>query len=77
MKPLKQAREEKERGLSVKQAIEIALESESEIESIGIVMVKKNKEVEIALSSEDTVELVGMFELGRHFVADTILYPEE
>ena len=66
-----EAKQHKERGMSVKDVLENALKYSSETESIVIVRNMKNSDVQTSFSWESTLEALGMLEIAK---ADIVGY---
>lgn len=60
-----EAKQKKERGVSVKDVIKQALEEADNIETIVLVACLKNGDVETAYSWESSLEAIGMLEVGK------------
>lgn len=73
---LKQAREKKERGMTVQEAIEYAASHESQIKSVCVSFLKNNGEIETAYSTDNATELIGVIEQTKHMIIDDALYEE-
>lgn len=73
---IKQAREKKDRGMSVQEAIEYGASNESQIKSVCVAFLKNNGEIEIAYSTDNTTELIGVMEQSKHMILDDALYEE-
>lgn len=68
-----EAKQHKERGMSVKDVLENALKESSETESIVIVRNMKNSDVQTSFSWESSLEALGMLEIAK---ADIVGYME-
>lgn len=68
-----EAKQHKERGMSVKDVLENALKYSSETESIVIVRNMKNSDVQTSFSWESSLEALGMLEIAK---ADIVGYME-
>lgn len=68
-----EAKQHKERGMSVKDVLESALKYSSETESIVIVRKMKNNDVITSFSWESSLEALGMLEVSK---ADIVGYME-
>ena len=68
-----EAKQHKERGMSVKDVLENALKESSETESIVIVRNMKNSDVQTSFSWESSLEALGMLEVAK---ADIVGYME-
>lgn len=60
-----EAKQHKERGMSVKDVLESALKCSSETESIVIVRKMKNNDVITSFSWESSLEALGMLEVSK------------
>lgn len=69
-----EAKQHKERGMSVKDVLENALKYSSETESIVIVRNMKNSDVQTSFSWESSLEALGMLEIAK---ADIVGYMAE
>lgn len=70
---LSEARQHKERGMSVKDVLEDALKESSKTESIVIVRKMNNGLVPTSFSWESSLEALGMLDIAK---ADIITYME-
>ena len=68
-----EAKQHKERGMSVKDVLEKALNQSSETESIVVVSKMKNSDVQTSFSWESSLEALGMLEIGK---SDIVGYME-
>lgn len=68
-----EAKQHKERGMSVKDVLESALKYSSETESIVIVRKMKNGDIPTSFSWESSLEALGMLEVAK---IDVIGYME-
>ena len=68
-----EAKQHKERGMSVKDVLENALKYSSETESIVIVRNMKSSDVQTSFSWESSLEALGMLEIAK---ADIVGYME-
>jgi len=68
-----EAKQHKERGMSVKDILEKALKESGETESIVIVRKMNNSDVPTSFSWESSLEALGMLEIAK---ADIISYME-
>lgn len=68
-----EAKQHKERGMSVKDVLENALKESSQTESIVIVRKMKNSDVPTSFSWESSLESLGMLEVAK---ADIVGYME-
>ena len=68
-----EAKQHKERGMSVKDVLENALKESSETESIVIVRKMKNGDVPTSFSWESSLEALGMLEIAK---SDIVGYME-
>lgn len=66
-----EAKQHKERGMSVKDVLEDALKESTETESIVIVQKMKNGDIPTSFSWESSLEAIGMLEVAK---ADVIGY---
>lgn len=69
-----EAKQHKERGMSVKDVLENALKESSETESIVIVRKMNNDDVPTSFSWESSLEALGMLEIAK---ADIVGYMAE
>lgn len=68
-----EAKQKKERGMTVKDTLEKALKESNETESIVIVRKMKNGDIPTSFSWESSLEALGMLEVGK---ADIVSYME-
>lgn len=68
-----EAKQHKERGMSVKDVLENALKESANTESIVIVRNMKNSDVQTSFSWESSLEALGMLEIAK---ADIVGYME-
>lgn len=68
-----EAKQHKERGMSVKDVLESALKESANTESIVIVRKMKNSDVPTSFSWESSLEALGMLEIAK---ADIVGYME-
>lgn len=68
-----EAKQKKERGMTVKDVLESSLKHSSETESIVIVRKMKNNDVITSFSWESSLESLGMLEVAK---ADIVGYME-
>ena len=72
---LKSFKEKKQRGLSVKDALE-EVNNYAEIEEVVIVAIGKHGAIDISYSCDDNARLIGYLDIAKSAVTDSILYPE-
>ncbi|MGG5338099.1 hypothetical protein IGJ48_000773 [Enterococcus pernyi] len=75
MKSIDQKRQEKERGVSVKDVID-SLDS-TDLTDIVVIAINKNQEQLFAYSHEDRLRIIGMMEWLKQTLIDEMNYPEE
>lgn len=73
MSEFEEAKQKKERGITVKETLNQALEIADEIETIVMVYKKKDGTVPTSFNWEDSLEALGMLEIGK---ADILAYLE-
>lgn len=66
----KEAKQRKERGISVKQILERAVEVSDNIETVVIVTMHKDMTVRTSFSSNGTLEMLGMLSVAEAQLVD-------
>lgn len=72
-----EAKQKKERGLSVKEAIEEINEKQNDYKDVLIVAVTEDKAIDISYSVDDTVKAIGFLEIVKQSMLDETFYGEE